>query len=126
MADCSLPTHERIRKRSEYQTIYRKGAKFETRHFKLAVLPNCLPARRIGITVSRKVGNAVQRNRVKRRLREYFRRHKAAFPSSSDIVITAKTGAQELSFALVCSELNSVLTSADLAGRCRNGRLLKE
>lgn len=110
MPSFTLKRHERIRKRSEYITVYRQGVTRETPHFKVTVLPNSLGWSRIGITVSKKVGTAVQRNLIKRRLREYFRLHKAALPLAHDIVITAKPGASQLSCADVQEELDKVLT----------------
>jgi ribonuclease P protein component len=60
---------------------------------------------RLGLTVSRKIGGAVARNRVKRLLREYFRLSYDQLPSSVDIVFVARQGAAELSYAEVVSEL---------------------
>jgi len=112
MPPFTLKRHERIRKRSQYVTIYQQGVTRESRHFKITVLPNTVQWSRIGITVSRKIGSAVQRNLVKRRLREYFRLHKAVLPRSHDIVFTAKPGAAALTAAAVTRELNAVLLPA--------------
>ena len=51
---------------------------------------------RLGITASRKVGNAVARNRVKRRIREWFRNDRASLPRDTDWVLIARAGAAEL------------------------------
>lgn len=106
----TLPRTERIRKRADFLRAYHKGVHFETRHFRIAVLPNNMRWRRIGVTVSKKTGNAVQRNRIKRLLREYFRLHKQSFPGNCDIVITAKPGARTVSYATVCAELDRLRT----------------
>lgn len=63
------------------------------------------PWTRIGLTVSRKVGNATVRNRVKRRLREIFRRNKASFPMQRDIVLIARSAAAEASFEALREEV---------------------
>jgi len=70
---------------------------------------NDVSMRRLGLTVGKKTGNAVARNRIKRLLREYFRHNKARFPDSNDIVISAKTGAAQLDYTALCQELSDLL-----------------
>ncbi len=105
MAQQRFSKDERIKKRADFLKVYKEGTQTDTGHFKIAVLPNSLNTRRLGITVSKKTGNAVRRNRIKRCLREYFRQNKELFPPSSDIVITARTGAGSLKFAQIAAEL---------------------
>lgn len=62
-----------------------------TRSFVLQLAPGESAAGRIGITVSRQVGKAVRRNRVKRLVREAFRQNRALFPAATDVVVIAKT-----------------------------------
>jgi ribonuclease P protein component len=63
---------------------------------------------RLGLAVTKRLGKAVRRNRVKRLLREFFRRHQAELPLR-DIVIMAKKGAQELIYQQVEEELGQLL-----------------
>ena len=63
---------------------------------------------RLGLVVTKRLGKAVRRNRVKRLLREFFRRHKGALPPV-DLIIMAKKGAAELTYPEVCEELTRVL-----------------
>jgi len=64
----------------------------------------------LGLVAGRKVGKACRRNRVKRLLREFFRRHKEFLPPG-DIIIMAKKGAPDLTYAQVQDELAKILLS---------------
>lgn len=73
------------------------------------MLPQKEPgATRLGITTSRKLGNAVQRNRVKRLVREAFRRHKLLFPSGLDLVFVAKKNAVDADYEQVVREIEKL------------------
>lgn len=109
MLSYTLRRYEKIKKSSEFLTIYKRGVTKESQHFKVAILPNNLQWSRFGVTAGKKIGKAVQRNYVKRRLREYFRLHKALLPQTCDIVFTAKQGAYTLSYRDIARELNEVL-----------------
>ena len=65
---------------------------------------------RLGITVSRKVGNAVVRNRLKRWIREYFRCHRAGLTAPLDLSVIAKPGAAALSHAQIICQLREAFT----------------
>jgi ribonuclease P protein component len=108
MTDCSFTKKERILKHSDFKTIYQRGEKTYTGHFLVFTCPNNLGWKRLGVTVSKAIGNAVARNYVKRLLREYFRLHKPTLPASSDILVIAKSGSPELKYHTLCAELNSV------------------
>jgi ribonuclease P protein component len=101
--------HEKIRRKREYVTIYERGVRRYSKHFTIIRCRNKEGIRRLGITVSKKVGIAVQRNRIKRLLREFFRLNKSRFSSSQDIVIIAKKDAHSLTYQDVCRELESLL-----------------
>lgn len=66
--------------------------------------------RRIGITVTKKTGNAVFRNRIKRLIREFFRRNKDVFPTGHDVVIMAKKNIPSLTYQETCIELTELFT----------------
>jgi ribonuclease P protein component len=70
------------------------------------------PVRRIGITASRKVGGAVVRNRVKRGVREWFRRSRQALPADVDVVVIARPGAGELSGSDIQARLSGLAAQA--------------
>jgi ribonuclease P protein component len=64
---------------------------------------------RLGLTVSRRVGGAVVRTRVKRRIREWFRRHRSEFPKGKDLVVIARPAAAALSSEELGRELEGAL-----------------
>ena len=90
MGDQRLRPVERLRCPRAYQRVFEQGEKLVGSLFILYVLPTSEPCSRLGIAVSRRTGNAVVRNRIKRYLRETFRRHKALFLSSCDLVCVAR------------------------------------
>ena len=100
---------DRIRKRQDYLRIYEQGVRCHSARFTIIMCRNPSGVRRLGTTVSKKAGNAVQRNRIKRLLREFFRLNKTRLPVSQDIVIIAKRGILPLTYRDVCTELESRL-----------------
>jgi ribonuclease P protein component len=83
---------ERIRKKSDFTGLYREGSRFRGRHFNIVFRRNGLGYSRLAVVASRKVGPAVVRNRVKRRLRELFRRNKALLKEPTDLIVIARPG----------------------------------
>lgn len=81
---------DRILKRDEFRRVYEQGRKLHGRYFTAFVLPRQTVRPRIGITTTRKIGNAVERNRARRLLREAFRKNKWLVPAGVDIVINVK------------------------------------
>jgi ribonuclease P protein component len=90
----SLQLEHRGRKSSHFIVIFAAGSHAECR---------------LGVTVSRKIGNAVARNRVKRLVREFFRLHRSELQPAHDLLIIARAGAEKLSFRDVESELSGAL-----------------
>ena len=115
--DQSFPKKDRLLQRAEYLAVTRRGRRFSTRNFLLFIRPNREGRPRLGIVVSRKVGKAVQRNHVKRRVREFFRLHKSWFPHSADTVVVGKKGIPPLSYAEVCDDLGRFLRKAPFPPR---------
>ena len=85
-----LPKSCLLRKTGEFNQVYRRGQRLRGNGFALIYLPGDQSGSRLGISVHRKVGNAVHRNRIKRIVRETFRLHREIFPQSSDIVFTVR------------------------------------
>ena len=102
---------DRLRKSGEFLTLQRRGRRHQSEHFVLYCGGLGDPAgerSRLGITVSARIGNAVVRNRLKRRVRECYR-HKlrAMLPAGTAIVIIARGGAGELEWAAIDAELQA-------------------
>jgi ribonuclease P protein component len=83
-----LPKSQRIGRRAEFQDIYKRGARLRGRFMTVFVLPNTLGSPRLGIAATRKLGDAVRRNRAKRVVRELFRCRKPL--SSLDVVVVPR------------------------------------
>lgn len=99
-----LPKRLRLRRRPEYLAVQRSPHRVVTPHFIVYGRRSGGPTR-IGITVSRKVGKAVVRNRIKRLVREAFRRHHGAFPPGLDLVAVARNEHPVDDYGAVVTEL---------------------
>jgi ribonuclease P protein component len=104
-----FPRLHRIRKRSEFLALQRGGKKRAAAHFIVITRRTDKPPARLGITTSRKVGNAPARNRVRRFVREFFRRHREALGAPADVLVIARTSAAEVNYRTVARELSRAL-----------------
>ena len=82
-----------LKRNHEFQRLYRKGKSAAAPTLALYCRKNRQPENRLGLTVGKKVGGAVTRNRVRRRLREIYRLHKGELRTGYDIVVVARTRA---------------------------------
>lgn len=108
----SLGKFERITEGKHFKFIYAKGKKLVSSSFVLYIYVDSKNSgRRVGITVSKKIGKAVARNRSKRLLRELFRNYKDLFPEQANVVIVARHGLLNKSYAELKKELQDILKS---------------
>jgi ribonuclease P protein component len=98
--------------KTQFELVFKEGKSRAAKEVVLRALPNSLNATRFGLTVSRRVGNAVVRNKVKRRLREIIRRLNVK--TGWDIVIIARNSAATAGFATLERSVTNVFKRADL------------
>ena len=107
-----FPARYRIRSRREFVTLQRDGRRQAVPHFIVITSATSGPDVRLGITTSRKVGDAPDRNRIRRLVREFFRRHRTRITGPCDLVVIARPGAATLSYADVVDQLSRALRLA--------------
>ena len=112
-----FPKTARLRKRPQFLKLSRTGSKTQSTNFVVISNVNDANESRLGITVSGKVGNAVVRNRIKRQVREFFRRHRAEVAKSTDFLIIARSGAATLPAERIAAELEQSLMSPSWRAR---------
>jgi len=94
--DQRFPKRSRLRKRAEYLAVQGQGRSVNSRAFVGLFLPRAAKPTRLGITTTRRMGNAVVRNRTRRLVREAYRRGILELPSGVDLVVIAKRRAADL------------------------------
>lgn len=96
---------ESLKKNEDFRKVYRKGKSFGNRQLVLYVLGNSAGKNRLGISVSRKVGNSVVRHRLTRLIRESYRLHEEEFLCGLDLVVIARTAAKDATYHEIESAL---------------------
>lgn len=107
-----FPKAVRLLARREFLFLQNRGRRRYCPHFVVITAPARGGRSRLGITVTRRFGNAVVRNRMKRVLREFFRTRQEFIVPAQDILIIPKAGADTLEFAQVAEELGRALSIA--------------
>lgn len=96
---------ESLKKNMDFQNVYANGKSYANRYLVMYVLKNDLNKNRIGISVSKKVGNSVIRHHITRLVRESYRLQEDVFNSSLDIVVIARSTAREVGYKEIESAL---------------------
>ena len=89
---------ESLKKNHQFQFVYKNGRSYANKYLVMYIKENGTDRNRIGISVSKKVGNSIVRHRVTRLIRESYRLHEAIFNSGLDIVIVARASAASVGY----------------------------
>ena len=89
---------ESLKKNYEFRYVYKNGKSYANKYLVMYVVENNTDKNRLGISVSKKVGNSVVRHRITRLIRESYRLHENIFNSGLDIVVIARNSASEISY----------------------------
>jgi ribonuclease P protein component len=101
---------DRLRSSKDFARVRAQGTHRNSSHFVAQIAPaRDRAGRQLGLVVSKRIGGAVQRNRVKRRIREWFRQERAVLSDGSDLVVIARRGAADLTGAEIACELSELL-----------------
>ena len=96
---------ESLKKNKDFQQVYKRGTSKANRYLVMYVLPNQHMKNRLGISVSKKVGNSVVRHRITRLIRESYRLNEERFQKDLDIVVIARNSAKDRSYHEIESAL---------------------
>lgn len=96
---------ESLKKNKDFQFVYKTGTSYANKYLVMYVLENQYKKNRLGISVSKKVGNSVVRHRVTRLVRESYRLNEALFKIGYDIVVVARVAAGDKSYKEIESAL---------------------
>ena len=89
---------ESLKKNYEFRYVYENGKSYANKYLVMYVVENNTDRNRLGISVSKTVGNSVVRHRITRLIRESYRLHENIFNSGLDIVVIARNSASEISY----------------------------
>lgn len=110
-----LPKRNRVKKKKDFETIFKKGVSFKNNLLVLKVVKNNLGQTRVGFIVSQKVSKkAVVRNKIRRRLVESVKTHEKDIKSGLDLVLIVLPGAEMSTFLDMKTSLNNIFAKAKL------------
>ena len=104
----TFPKYLRLRHSTEFQSVYKRGAKKTSRSFVVFTMANGLDHSRFGVTTPRKLGPAHDRNRIKRRVREIIRTSRLLLPAGFDVVLNPRGSVSDRELGELQTELLSL------------------
>ena len=105
---------ESLKKNMDFQNVYNNGKSYANKYLVMYVLENNLGKNRIGISVSKKVGNSIVRHRIARLIRESYRLNRELFNSGLNIVVIARVNAKGKNFWEIESAFKHLLKMHDV------------
>lgn len=111
-----LPRAHRLRRSSDFREAFARGRSYGHKHLRMVVHSTDGAAARVGFVVSKKIGGSVQRNRVKRLLREACRMHIERWRPGTDVVFVARASLRHASFSEVLAAVDGLAREARLVG----------
>lgn len=90
-----MSSYETLKKNIDFQKVYKSGKSYANKYLVMYVLENGTDITRIGISVSKKVGNSIVRHRLARLVREAFRLNTSHIPDGIDVVVVVKAGLRD-------------------------------
>ena len=104
----------RLKKRYQFNYVYKSGEHYSSEHTVLYVVSSKTKFIKVGFAVTKKVGHAVVRNKIRRRLREVVREQLPRLKQNYNVIIVAKENIVEASFNQLCFEINKLFKKANL------------
>ena len=112
--DESLPRKEALRGKKNFERVYGSGDVHRTKHIVLFCLREAVEERKAGFVASKRLGKAAKRNRIRRRLREAYRKLRAELSDKAHLVFVARGGIAEVKWEGLLGEMNVLLMKAGL------------
>lgn len=103
-----------LKENAAFRRLYQRGKSVGSRYLVIYCRPNRLGFNRLGLTVSTKLGHAVVRNRIRRRLREIYRQNEQSLKQGFDLVIVARTACVEAPFSALSASFSSLADKLEL------------
>lgn len=107
----TLSPQERIRKKEDFSRLYTQGRRYHGKYIILIYLSNSVDLSRMSAVVSKKHGNAVRRNRIKRQIRALFRMNKALLTKPHDLLVIPRKSILETPWSTLAADFKAALNS---------------
>lgn len=109
-----MTTIHKLKKNYEFKKVYNEGKYYVEKYVVMYMIPNSSNFNRVGFSASKKVGKSVVRNRIKRRMKEAYRKFADSAKVGFDIVFTARAGSGSVDYSKIENNIISILKKAKL------------